>query len=94
MSHPNDYARPRGEQFEVVLCKKGVNPLQGTPEDFSRVQVVASDPTEAVNSEAAIKAAGDAYTIVQAAKPMVPTDFEHMARLRAQQEKPFDRVNI
>jgi hypothetical protein len=96
MSHPNDYARPQGENFEVVLVKKGVNPLHAKSDEFKRVPVHANDPTSAVNSDVVTAAAGEGegFVVVMAAKPMVMSDYEHQARLRDNADRPMDRTKI
>lgn len=94
MSGPDPYYRPQGELFEVVLCKKDVNPMKAAPGDFKRVPVVANDPSAAVSHEDVTKAVGEEYKILQAGKPMVPTDYEHHANLRANAIHEIDKTKI
>jgi hypothetical protein len=98
MSELDPYFRPRSEPFEVVLVKNGVNPLHAEPTDFKRVPVNAADPTSALASEVVQKAATEGgYTVFQAAKAMVMTDYEHQARIREDRKNGigmFDRTKI
>jgi hypothetical protein len=82
---PEMYGRSRGESFEVVLLKKGVNSLDAKTEDFKRVGVVAGSPTEAMQDDAVTEAAGEDYVLVQAVNPAALTDYEMMARSRESQ---------
>lgn len=98
-TNPDPYRRPGGEPFDVVLVKKGVNPLDAKTEDFKRVSVVAGSPTEA-SQHADVSAAekeGEGFLFVQAVNPSALTEYEMMARSREHQGSmggAIDRTKI
>ena len=95
---PEMYRRPGGEPFDVVLVKKGVNPLDAKTEDFKRVSVVAGSPTEA-SQHKDVEAAEEKgeWLFVQAVNPSALTEYEMMARSREHQGSmggAIDRTKI
>jgi hypothetical protein len=71
----------RSEPFEVVMLKLGVSEVAAKPEDFRRVPIEATDPLQAMQSDAVAKTEG--YRPLFAARPGVLTDPEVHARRRA-----------
>lgn len=79
-----EYARPRGERLDVVLCRKGVLVHNAKSSDLRRVTVVADGPYEAqthVDVTNAMQQDGG-WTFVQVCKPGVPQEFETLAKRR------------
>jgi hypothetical protein len=77
---PDMWARPRGELFDVVLVRDGVNPLDAKVEDFKRVGVSAGSPTEAMSDPEVAKVEG--FSPLQAVNPSAPQEHEEKARQR------------
>lgn len=73
----------RNESFDVVLCKKDVNPMTAKPEDFKRVAIMAPEPSLAGDDDEVKKIVGDGYRQVEVVATGRPSDHETMARHRA-----------
>lgn len=88
------YARPSGEAFDVVLLKKGVSPFEAKTEDFKRLSIVASSPTDAGQDPRV--AAETEHVLVQSVNPAALTEYEQMARAREQQSAmgTIDRTKV
>jgi hypothetical protein len=95
MSNAHNESFPeRKEEFEVVLCRKGVSPNSAKPDDFKRVRVSASSSWVARFDE---KVAAEAeFLAFTAVKPGIQTQEEILARERElfQTNPPIDRANI
>jgi len=82
-SAPEDYAFHRGQNFDVVLMRKGVNGMEAKPDDFKRVAVGAVSSTAAREAPEVAAAAGKDFEVHQVTGPGHTTEFENMARQRA-----------
>lgn len=80
----NDYAAPRDERFDVVLCKDGVGIHAAKSEDFKRVHVATDQGAYGARSLPEILAAEkEGYTVVSVVPPGQKTEGERMAQQRA-----------
>lgn len=91
-----DYEFARGQNFDVILIKKGVNGMQATPADFKRLSVSANSVTETQSLPEVLEAMKAGFEYYQTTAPGHTTEFEHMARRRAADEArgEMDRSKI
>lgn len=91
-----DYEFARGQTFDVILIKKGVNGMDAKPDDFKRISVSAASVTETQTAPEVLEAAKAGFVYYQTTAPGHTTEFEHMARKRAADAArgELDRANI
>jgi hypothetical protein len=93
---PEPYARPRGQNFEVVMIRRGKNALTSERGDFLRVGVVADSPSEAMDDPAVAARAAE-YVTYRTMTPGQPTEEEVLAARREHDKAmgpPVDRARI
>lgn len=92
---PDDYYVPRGQNFDVILLKKGVNGMEAKPDDFKRISVTADSVAQSQEDPEVVAALKD-FDYVQATAPGHRTEFEIGAQKRAYSEAygETDRTKI